>query len=56
MVSVAEADKETLLNFLGDQLLPFISPNEDTPTDGNLMGPTRDGVKPGQGQGRGQQG
>ena len=40
MVSIAEADKETLLNYLGDQLLLFILPNEDTPTDGNLMGPT----------------
>ena len=38
MASMAEA--ETLINFLGNQLLSFISPHEDTPTDGNLMGST----------------
>ncbi|XP_065902920.1 zinc finger MYM-type protein 2-like [Dysidea avara] len=31
--SVSEADKEALYNFLGDELLPFIS-DEDTPTTG----------------------
>ena len=36
--SVSEADKEALYNFLGDELLPFIS-DEDTPMN-TLTGPT----------------